>query len=265
MMACSVVLVLVFSCKNEPKAPEAPKAVMVSSLSLDKKGGTDCDQPDTMRMNCVEINLKYPAVEQGSDALKQGVTAWANSFLVGVLAPETNADSAASVSLEAAADGFIASHKQFAEESGGSVMGYWVAESHDTTLLNDGKHLTLEISSYSYAGGAHGSPMAAVATFDVESGKQLVWTDLVTDTEALKALLEKKYREVRADLFQPTDGSEPFQFDDIFVFDLPVNYGLVKDGLYCHYLHYEVGPYAIGNTQFVLPYAELGALSKIKQ
>jgi Protein of unknown function (DUF3298) len=106
--------------------------------------------------------------------------------------------------------------------------------------------------------------LAAVATFESETGKQLSLNDIVTDTAALKTLLEKKYREVRTDLFQPTDGSEPFQFDDVFQFVLPANYGLVKEGLYCHYLHYEVGPYVIGNTQFVLPFSEMGTIAKIK-
>ncbi len=259
-----LLLSLFFACKNESKAPEAPKAVTMSSLSLDKKGGADCDKPDTMRVNCVEIRLKYPKVEQGSDALKKNVADWANGFLVGMLAPETHVDSAATVKLETAADSFILLQKQFAVDAEGSPMAAWVAESGDTVLLNDGKYLTLEIWSYSYAGGAHGNPMAAVATFESESGKQLSLNDMVTDTAALKILLEKKYREVRADLFQPTDGSEPFQFDDVFQFVFPSNYGLVKDGLYCHYQHYEVGPYAIGDTQMVLPFSEMGAIFKIK-
>ncbi len=254
-------MALFFSCKNEPKVPEAPKAVTMSSLSLDKKGGADCDKPDTMRVNCVEIKLKYPNVEQGSDSLKQSVATWARNYLVGILAFE---DDFAAAPLDVAANGFIEQQKQFAKDAEGSPMAAWVAESGDTVLLNDGKYLTLEIWSYSYAGGAHGNPMAAVASFESETGKQLSLNDIVTDTAALKTLLEKKYREVRSDLFQPTDGSEPFQFDDVFQFVLPANYGLVKEGLYCHYLHYEAGPYVIGDTQFVLPFSEMGTVAKIK-
>lgn len=142
-------------------------------------------------------------------------------------------------------------------------MGQWTAESKDTTLLNDGKYLTLEINGYTYAGGAHGSPTAAVATFDALTGKQLTWADLVNDQSTLKVLAENIFRTTRMDIFAPEDGSEPFEFDETFQFALPQNYGLVAGGIYCHYLAYEVGPYAIGSTQFVIPFESLGSNFKI--
>jgi hypothetical protein len=103
-----------------------------------------------------------------------------------------------------------------------------------------------------------------VATFDVLTGKQLTWNDLVTDQKALQKVAEQAFRAERADVFQPGDGAEPFVFDDIFQFALPQNYGLVEDGIFCYYLPYEVGPYAMGSTQFVIPFAKLGDISKIK-
>ncbi|MEK7254368.1 MAG: DUF3298 domain-containing protein [Bacteroidota bacterium] len=265
LLSCLALCLLasIFSCKNEAPKTEA-NVVTVGTLSLNKTEGADCDKPDSLRSDCITINLRWHNVEQGSESLKTSVSNWANSYIVGMIAPFQTDSSAAATTVEAAIQGFIQEQKTFMVDAEGSPMGQWTAESKDTVLLNDGKHLTLEIQGFVYAGGAHGSPTAAVATFDAATGKQLTWDDLVTDTVALKALAEKKYREVRTDIFKPTDGSEPFDFDDITVFALPLNYGLVKDGIYCHYLHYEVGPYAFGNTQMVIPFAELGALSKIK-
>ncbi|MBK9015225.1 MAG: hypothetical protein IPM82_14810 [Saprospiraceae bacterium] len=71
------------------------------------------------------------------------------------------------------------------------------SRSTDTVLLNDGQHLTLEIVGYTFEGGAHGSPTAAVLTFEASTGKPLTWDDLVTDTTALKVVAEKKFKEVR--------------------------------------------------------------------
>jgi len=258
-----LMLASVFSCKNDTKTPDTTP--VVGQLQYEKKHGTDCDKPDTLRYNCLTINLAWPNVETGSDALKKSVADWANNYLIAILSAGAMDIEATNPpkTVEAAATTFIEAHKTFSIDAADSPMGQWTAESKDTTLLNDGKYLTLEINGFTYAGGAHGSPTAAVATFDALSGKQLTWADLVNDQSALQVLAEKVFRATRMDIFAPADGSEPFEFDETFQFALPQNYGLVEGGIYCHYLAYEVGPYAIGNTQFVIPFESLGSNFKI--
>lgn len=251
-----------FSCNNTPEAAPAASPVGVGSLSMSKAAGADCDKPDTLRFNCVEVNLNWPEIGQGSDPLKKSVASWTNAYLVGILAPPSNPDEAASMSLDDAVQSFIKSQQEFIKEAPDSPAAQWLAETHDTILLNDGKHLTLQIDGYAFQGGAHGSPSSAVATFEAATGKQLGWDDLVTDKAALQSMAEQKFKAERPDLFQPTDGSEPFAFDDIFPFALPQNFGLVEQGIYFLYIPYEVGPYAIGGTSFVLTFEELGALLK---
>ncbi len=258
-------LAALFSCNSGTKTPDVTK-VVVSTINFNKSDGADCDKPDTMRIDCATINLSYPNVEQGSEPLKKSVAAWAETYLMGILGGyDSLGNPIPSNSLDAAAASFFQTRKDFAMDAEGSPAGRWTAESTDTVLLNDGQHLTLGILGYTFEGGAHGSPTAAVLTFEASTGKPLTWDDLVTDTTALKVVAEKKFKEVRTDIFNPTDGSEPFKFDDIFQFKLPDNYGLTKDGIYCHYLAYEVGPYAIGESAFTITFGELGALSKIKQ
>ena len=145
-------------------------------------------------------------------------------------------------------------------------MGNWAVESTDTALLNNGRHLTLRINAYNYLGGAHGLYTAAVATFDVASGRQLSWADLVVDTSALQTLAEQKFREERAEVFAPDEEGYPgFAFDEVFPFKLPDNFGLTPEGVYFHYVPYEVAPYAIGPTVFTITYAELGAQYQLGQ
>ncbi|WP_373552756.1 DUF3298 and DUF4163 domain-containing protein [Haliscomenobacter sp.] len=259
----ALMLALAFSCQNNTTTDVA-QVVSVGSLSLSKTEGKGCDQPDSLRTDCATIDLSWPNIDNGSEALKKSVKDWATTYLVGILAPETDLEKAAQASIEEKAAEFIKMQKDFAKEAPDSPMANFTAESKYNVLLNDGKYLTLEIEGYTYTGGAHGSPTAAVATFDVLSGKMLNLDDLVKDKKALEALAEASFRAERADIFEPTDGMEPFNFDENFPFALPQNYGLVSDGLYCHYLAYEVGPYAIGNTQFVIPFEKLGAIAKIK-
>jgi hypothetical protein len=178
--------------------------------------------------------------------------------MASILASEPIEGTTTTLTVETAAQQFIGMHADFVQEAGESMMGVWTAEVDGDVLLNNGKHLTLNLGGYVFAGGAHGSPTAAIATFDVATGKQLTWDDLVTDQAAVKTMAEKKLRVERADAFQ--DG---FDFDDIFEFTLPVAYGLVADGIQLHYQHYEIMPYALGASTFTLTFEELGALAKI--
>lgn len=252
-------LLFAVACKTETKAPEvAATPVTIEKSTYEKTGGTDCDAVDSLQLDCVTVTLAWPTVDADHAALKQSVDTWSNFYMASILAAEPIEGTTTTLTVETATQQFIGMHADFVKEAGESVMGVWTAEVDGDVLLNNGKHLTLNLGGYVYAGGAHGSPTAAIATFDVATGKQLTWDDLVTDQAAVKALAEKKIRVERADVFQ-----EGFNFDDIFNFTLPVAYGLVTDGIELHYQHYEIMPYALGASTFTLTFEELGALAKI--
>lgn len=251
--------VMLFACKNEtPKV--IAKALATESLKIHRNEGSDCQKPDSLRTDCATLDFSYPSLKEGSAPLKKNVSAWVNSFLVGMLAPET--EEVAPMPLDTAIRSFFNSYAADRKERP-DFPGSYYAESWDSVLYNTGSLLTLKMLGETYMGGAHGAHLAAVGTFDAQTGHKLNWADLVTDTVAVKALAEKKFREERADIFKPSeDGTPAFNFDDTFPFALPQNYGLTDKGIYCHYVHYEVAPYALGSTAFVLTFEELGALYK---
>jgi len=257
--------VLIFSaCNGEKQQAETGKPVVLESLKIEKKAGPDCDKPDTLRMNCVEVSLSFPTIKEGSEPLKKAVSDWTSIFVVGMLDPSVEPDKIpAGVSLDSSVLKFIAFHHQSVTDSlGGSY--YFMADLKDSVLLNDGKHLTLKLDSYTFTGGAHGSPYAAVATLETATGKKVELNDLVTDLNALQALAEKKFREVKAEIFLPMeDGSPGFTFDqDVFPFKLADNTGLTNQGIYFCYVPYEVTPYAFGFTEFVIPFDEIQSIRK---
>lgn len=256
-------VLLLVSCQNTPKAD--PKPLILDNLTLKKSEGPDCNKPDTLRNNCAVVDLAWPDVKDGSVALKKAIADWSLTFLCGMLSPEIDSATGRPATVAAAVDSFFQMHRAFVKEAPESPMANFDAESSDTVLLNDGRYLTLQLDGYVYAGGAHGSPMTGVATFETATGKKLMWSDLVTDSTALQTLAEKKFREVRADIFKPdTEGNPGFNFDETFPFTLPASYGLTNKGIYFFYQHYEVTPYALGTTDFVIPFEELGTLSKKK-
>jgi hypothetical protein len=247
------------SCKNEAP-PAAPKPLTVESLKIERKKGVDCDSPDSLVFNCAWVNFKYPTLKDGSDSLKQAVDTWAREFMTGWVGMAEEPDNLPP--LDDAINAFFNMQAEAAKEMP-DMRSVYVAETADTVLLNDGKHLTLMLDGYSDTGGAHPSASSAVATWDVATAKKLTLEQLVTDLNALQALAEKKFKEVRPELFTPDEsGTPPFTFDETFPFKLADNTGLVKDGIYFIYVPYEVGPYAIGETEFVLTYEELKGIRK---
>ena len=239
-------------------AKEAQTHPVVVRRTFWQQQGADCDQPDTLRTNCAVINLTYPQVYYKETALPQSANAWVNQYLVGILTSGTEDEQAAAnaQTLEAGAKVFFDVHESF---KGSAMYGGFDAECKYDVLLNNGRYLTLQIESYTFQGGAHGSPGAIVTTFDTASGATLSWNDLVSDTTALKSLADQKFREVKAEAFE--DG---FHFDDMFPFKLADNYGLTDTGIYFYYVPYEVGPYVLGSTTFTIPFTELGGIAKIK-
>lgn len=248
---------LFWACSPEKKAVEA---VTISSETFTKSAGRDCAKMDSVHNHCATINLSWPVVESGSDALKSSVATWSTSFLAGLLSPEMDEATAAKSNLEAVAKAFLDSHETWSKEAQESPLGEWTVEAADSVLLNDGEHLTLQIDAYSFTGGAHGMAIVNVATFEVATGKQLKWENLVNDEQVLNAFLEEKFRQARPEIFK-----EGFNFDESFPFVLPSSFGFTAEGLYCHYSPYEVTPYAYGSTSFVVPFAELGDMVKIKK
>lgn len=232
--------------KNAPK---------IEILSYRKEQGTDCDKPDSLRTFCASIDVQYPSVVRGEKALQDSVGKWTDRYLFSMLEGSWE-EPVKAKTLDEAAAAFFKNH----QESKGSAAGAgFVAMSGSEVVYNDGKYLTLAINGYTFQGGAHGLPTEALNTFDAQTGKIYRWDELVTDKAALLALAEKKVRETRADVF-----AEGFNFDETFVFVLPANYGLTKEGLFLYYVPYEIMPYAMGETEVLLTFEELGNLSKIR-
>ena len=113
-------------------------------------------------------------------------------------------------------------------------------------LLNTDGLLSLATSHYSYSGGAHGLYYTELHSYSVQSASGLH--------------LDKIFREgttaTLTDLI--TAEVDP---DRLYVADEPVapteNFALTPEGVLFDYPPYEIGPYASGEIEVLLPYSEL--------
>ena len=106
-----------------------------------------------------------------------------------------------------------------------------------------------------YYGGAHGMYSVAGYAFDVETGKNLSFTDIVVDETKIRDLIAEKLDEEYGDIFFDDIHTLIDQYDfnslcwSISYFDVTLFFN-----------PYDLGPYASGSQQVVFPFSEYADL-----
>ena len=106
-----------------------------------------------------------------------------------------------------------------------------------------------------YYGGAHGMYSVAGYAFDVDTGKNLSFTDIVVDETKIRDLIAEKLDEEYGDIFFDDIHNLIDQYDfnslcwSISYFDVTL-----------YFNPYDLGPYASGSQQVVLPFSEYADL-----
>lgn len=106
-----------------------------------------------------------------------------------------------------------------------------------------------------YYGGAHGMYSVAGYAYDVETGKDLSFTDIVVDETKIRDLIAEKLDEEYGDIF----------FDDIYTlidqYDFnSLRWSISYFDVTLYFNPYDLGPYASGSQQIVFPFSEYADL-----
>ena len=106
-----------------------------------------------------------------------------------------------------------------------------------------------------YYGGAHGMYSVAGYAYDVETGKELSFTDIVVDESKIRDLIAGKLDEEYGDIF----------FDDIHTLIDQYDFNslcwrISYFDVTLYFNPYDLGPYASGSQQVVFPFSEYADL-----
>jgi hypothetical protein len=129
-------------------------------------------------------------------------------------------------------------------------------------MLNEKAVFSMRLAHSEYTGGAHPNHGAGHVTFDLESGEELTLDDVLKPgwRDEVTRLAEKALREQHG--LKPGDalnGEGPL-FENVF--ELNDNWFLTPEGLGFCYDPYEIGPYAVGMIEPVIPFSQLKAWVK---
>ena len=121
--------------------------------------------------------------------------------------------------------------------------------------------LTVELERSSFTGGAHGDYAATLRSYDLRSGAPIPVTAIVTDTAALVPMLEAGFVRAKADSGAAPPPLSDLLFPEVKRLPVPVHAGLVREGIRFLYNPYDVASWAVGRTDVLLTWEQLGVLA----
>ncbi len=244
-------LVMGQACSDDRPATEsAPANIHFVADSTEVSWG----RCDTFGMGpCAHVRLVWLRATGAPEAVARRI----NDTLAQYQHYELFADSASAPPQTVAdeARAFIRTFQQYAEPD---MPERWDLETIASLDYETDKVWSVAIRSYAYTGGAHPNSWVTLLVFAKSDGRKLEWQDIVRDRKGLEALVERMFRQARG-----LQADEPLAEAGFFqdgAFQLPQNFYVRPDGLYLYYNPYEIAPYALGPTEFLIDRQELEGL-----
>jgi Protein of unknown function (DUF3298) len=196
--------------------------------------------------------ITYPSVKKGSVALTESVKKWAHTFIseqIGfqsVIEPELGYQT------------YVAMFRQVVENN--TNIKSWEVNIEDNIIYNTLKFSSLRIDAKTNFGSVNDKKIAAINSFDTQTGEILSCEKLVVDQAAMLALCEKNLRLAQADIFK-----EGFKFTQNSPFKLPKNFAITPQGLLLHYNPNEIAPNISSSAEFIIPFEQLEKIMDLKK
>lgn len=138
----------------------------------------------------------------------------------------------------------------------------WELES-TIDIIEFEKFVELDLSSWSFTGGAHGNGYTSYSLIDRTNGKELTLSDFINDIPTFTELAEKYFRaqnEIGEDV-NLTDAG--FWFTD-GKFSCNENFYFANGNMNFLYNNYEIAPYSAGSISISIPIKEVKPFLKIQ-
>lgn len=130
------------------------------------------------------------------------------------------------------------------------------------TLRNSGNVLSFAKTDYSYTGGAHGNYAMTGINYDLTTGKRITLDQLGSDLESVKSFVSDyviKQANVASYKNRLNEGFEAYLMDTIWV---DGKWYFSNTGVHFYGNPYELGSYAAGIIEFIIPYEEFPGLNE---
>ena len=121
----------------------------------------------------------------------------------------------------------------------------------------------LQLTAWSYTGGAHGNGSTVTLIYDKLSARKLVLEDFFSDVMAVTAIGETYFRALHQ-LGPDIDLDDAGFWFENNKFHLNNNFSIVGDTIEFLFNSYEIAPYSAGQTEIEIPIEEIKNYIKVK-
>jgi hypothetical protein len=272
MVALATVLISSWSCQNQKNEPESEPSTIVFSYAKTQaqfaKASEGCQSDSN---ECASIVIDYPQFKEQTPGFQK-----INDSILQQIKKSLSLEDdkiGRNTSLEDLGNLFVQDYNEYTaeaktraeEESTEPFITPWSIEISGEVTYESPKVISIALNNYAYTGGAHPNSNVSLFIYNVHTGQLLRFKDLIKDRTKLNKRVEQKFREINE--IGPHDNLNEKGFFWDGKFQLPANIGLVPEGVQFFYNSYEIAAYAVGPTEFVLTWEELGDLldlSKVK-
>jgi hypothetical protein len=248
------------ACKNESK-PTENNANLSQNIPAILPTIADIEHIETTRRQidangtgtvAAGYNVTYPSVKKGSLAMTESVKKWAHTFISGQVGFPMVIDPAKGF------EPYVLMFRQ-AVESNKSIK-LWEVNISDNIIYNTFKVSSLRIDAKTNFGTPKDNNIAAISSFDPQTGEMLSMEKLVTDQATMLALCEKNLRTSKTNIFK-----NGFKFTKESPFRLPKNFAITPQGILIHYNPREIAPNILDDVEFTIPFEELEKIMDLKK
>lgn len=242
-----------------------------TNASLEETDNASVEAEDTLQETDTARSAKFAvSYEEKTEDITadDGTVIMTSTVKIPVLASEEAADIALKINDDMAA--------YLTSLSGGSETARWAQEDYQNSTGDDGwtfnaysddiyaqttrlddKVISFDITSYSYAGGAHGNYYSLGRSYNAQTGESIIFDDLAEDADsfrnmALDYLVDLAASSAYSGRLFPNMGREEIEttlFAENKWFFSNTGITFISDP-------YALGPYAAGTIYFTLPYGE---------
>jgi hypothetical protein len=235
--------VVVTACGSFSEQPDM--SFEMKTLLRESRQGCDADTAA-----CARFEVSYPAFIEMDSNVQRAIDERVVAMLAGGPPEEPQ-------SIQTLADDFVADFEAFERENPEFGLG-WYFDGNVSVLVASDTLISLQVDSETFTGGAHGSFTTRFVNVDPMTGTSYLLDALLVPgyEDELAKLAEEDFLRQRMPESDST-GSEmaiPFKLND--------NYGFRKEGIVFFFNDYELGSYAEGSTEILIPYERLGAWMK---
>lgn len=243
LLAVFVVCIIAAGC-GQLTSNNAEYTYEMKTYTVESRPG--CGGGDTIP--CASFSFTYPRFNAPDSSLQMMI-----DERIASLVSETP-DEGSAKSIQELGQEFIRDFNEFVAENPELALDWNYAANVSVMIATD-TLISLQVDSDVYTGGAHGLFATRFVNVDPKTGTAYL-LDALLRPGYPDILTQLAYEDLQRQRGDKADSSGISQEEDA-AFTLNDNYGFRKEGIVFFYNVYEIGPYADGPTEILIPYERL--------